>query len=162
VNPGRAAFAAALGAAFRSPDAVTPAADLVVHASGSPDGLNLALRIAGFESTVVEMSWYGDATVSIPRGEAFHAGRLTVKSSQVGTIAPAQRPRWDPPRRMQLALRLLASPVLDAVITGDTPFETLPAVMAQLATAPAGTLCHRVTYGDRESLVVGHDPTRGA
>ena len=59
----------------------------MIHASGSPAGLELALDIAGFEATVVEMSWYGDQTVPIPLGEAFHARRLTLKSSQVGHVA---------------------------------------------------------------------------
>ncbi|MQA31537.1 MAG: dehydrogenase [Luteitalea sp.] len=146
LNPGRAAIASSLGVRFRTPDAVQGEADLVVHASGSPEGLNLALRIAGFEATIVEMSWYGDTLVTVPLGEAFHARRLALRSSQVGAVAPSQRARWDTRRRMQLALGLLASPALDALITGDTPFETLPTVMADLADAPGGALCHRITY----------------
>ena len=39
-------------------------ADVVIHASGSPAGLELALRVAGFEATIVEMSWYGDQAVA--------------------------------------------------------------------------------------------------
>jgi len=147
VNPGRAAVASALGVGFAAPDQVRGDADLVIHTSGSPQGLTLALGLAGFESTIVDMSWYGETPVTIPLGEAFHARRLTVKSSQVGTIAPAQRARWDSPRRMALALRLLASPVLDVLITGETPFETLPEVMRELTAAPGNTLCHRITYG---------------
>jgi hypothetical protein len=146
LNPARAPIAAALGVAFSAPDEVRGDADLVVHASGSPDGLTLALRTAGFEATIVDMSWYGDTLVTVPLGEAFHARRLQLRSSQVGTVAPAQRARWDTRRRMRLALRLLASPSLDVLITGDTPFETLPAVMADLAAAPGATLCHRITY----------------
>ena len=78
-----------------------------------PAGLDLALRLAGFEATIVEMSWYGDQTVPLPLGEAFHARRLTIKSSQVGSVAASQRARWDARRRMQLALTLLADPALD-------------------------------------------------
>ena len=40
----------------------------------------------------------------LPLGGAFHARRLKIVSSQVGTIAPAQRARWDTRRRMNLAL----------------------------------------------------------
>jgi 2-desacetyl-2-hydroxyethyl bacteriochlorophyllide A dehydrogenase len=146
INPERAAIARALGVEFATPDAVRGDADVVVHASGSPDGLQLALSLAGFESTVVEMSWYGDQMVPLSLGHAFHSRRLTVKSSQVGSVAESQRSRWDTRRRMRLALRQLADPALDALITGESPFEDLPAAMAKLASAPGNTLCHRIRY----------------
>ena len=60
LQPARAATAAALGVAFALPEAATPGADVVIHASGAPEGLALALRLAAFEATIVEMSWYGD------------------------------------------------------------------------------------------------------
>ena len=49
-------------------------------------------------------------------------------------------------RRMAMALGLLADPVLDALVTGESPFESLPDTMARLASAPAGALCHRIRY----------------
>jgi hypothetical protein len=64
----------------------------------------------------------------------------------VGHVAAAQRARWDTRRRMQLALSMLTDPALDALITGESDFETLPDVMAQLAAAPGNTLCHRIRY----------------
>jgi 2-desacetyl-2-hydroxyethyl bacteriochlorophyllide A dehydrogenase len=145
-NPHRASIAGALGVRFAAPDGASENADVVVHASGSPAGLELALRVAGFEATIVEASWYGTARVSLPLGEAFHAKRLTLKSSQVGSVAQSQRARWDPRRRMQLALALLADPVVDVLITGESEFDALPDVMARLATAPGDTLCHRIRY----------------
>lgn len=146
INPARASIATALGVSFALVDGARPDADVVVHASGAPAGLELALRLAAFEAAVVEMSWYGDARVSVPLGEAFHARRLRLISSQVGAVATAQRARWDTRRRMALALRLLAEPALDALITGETEFERLPETMARLASAPGDTLCHRVRY----------------
>jgi threonine dehydrogenase-like Zn-dependent dehydrogenase len=118
----------------------------VLHASGSPAGLALALRLAALEATVVELSWSGDRGVTLPLGEAFHARRLTIKSSQVGMVADRQRARWDTRRRMQLALRLLADPSLDALITGESDFDALPETMARLADNPGDELCHRVRY----------------
>ena len=100
VNPKRAVVAKALGVRFSAPEAVADGADVVVHASGSAAGLSLALRIAAFEATIVELSWYGDQMVSLPLGQAFHARRLTIKSSQVGSVASSQRARWDFRRRM--------------------------------------------------------------
>jgi threonine dehydrogenase-like Zn-dependent dehydrogenase len=146
LNPARRRIAEALGIRFVGPEQMSPDADVVIHASGSPAGLELALRAAGFEATIVEMSWYGTQMVAIPLGEVFHARRLTLKSSQVGSVASSQRPRWDAPRRMSLALRLLADPALDALITSESDFDTLPDVMAKLATGPGDTICHRIRY----------------
>jgi threonine dehydrogenase-like Zn-dependent dehydrogenase len=147
LQPARAAVAAALGVPFATPDTARGESDVVVHASGAPEGLGLALRLAAFEATVLEMSWYGDRVVPLPLGAAFHARRLTLRSSQVGHVATAQRARWDFARRMALALRLLAgAPALDALLTGEDAFEALPEVMARLATAPGTALCHRIRY----------------
>lgn len=142
----RAAVAAQLGLAFRTPEAASPDADLVVHASGQPAGLVTALALAGFEATVLELSWYGDRSVALPLGEAFHARRLTLRSSQVGHVAAAQRSRWSPQRRMALALGLLREPVLDALVTDAAPFDALPAVLARLAAGAPDTLCQRIDY----------------
>jgi threonine dehydrogenase-like Zn-dependent dehydrogenase len=141
--------AAALGVRFASPDTAAEGADVVIHASGSAAGLDLALRAAGFEATIVELSWYGDQKVPLTLGEGFHARRLTLKSSQVGHVAAAQRPRWDHRRRLGLALSMLTDPALDALITGESAFDALPEVMAQLSSAPGNTLCHRIRYSNR-------------
>jgi 2-desacetyl-2-hydroxyethyl bacteriochlorophyllide A dehydrogenase len=146
INPQREAIAHVFGVRFAPPDTVWEGADVVVHASGSPAGLELALRVAGFEATVVEMSWYGDQSVALPLGEAFHARRLTLKSSQVAHVATSQRARWDTRRRMQLALTMLTESVLDVLITGESDFEELPDTMAQIADGPGNTLCHRIRY----------------
>ncbi|MGE3548264.1 MAG: dehydrogenase, partial [Kofleriaceae bacterium] len=121
-------------------------ADLVVHASGSSAGLQLALRIAGFESTIVELSWYGDRSISLPLGEAFHAKRLTLRSSQVGHVSPRQRARWDTRRRLRLALDLLRNPALEVLISGESSFDELPAAMLTLSSDGSDVLCHRIRY----------------
>ncbi len=120
--------------------------DLVIHASGHPDGLRTALGLAGQEARIVEMSWYGDREVTLPLGGAFHARRLKLCSSQVGTINPAQAPRWDYSRRLALALSLLADPALDALISGESEFRNLPDTMARLTQAGSGELCHRIVH----------------
>ena len=145
-NAARGAMARHLGVPFALPEQARHEADVVIHASGSPAGLALALDVAGFEATVTEMSWYGAQAVSVPLGEAFHARRLRLVSSQVGHVASAQRARWDHARRMSLALSLLRHPLLDALITGESLFETLPEVMPGLVHSPGDTLCHRIRY----------------
>ncbi len=146
VNPDRGRVAAQLGVPFAAPASASRDADVIVHASGSPSGLALALEIAAVEATIVEMSWYGSQRVEMPLGEAFHARRLTVKSSQVGRVAATQRARWDTRRRMRLALSLLAHDELDALITGESAFDALPSVMTRLATSPGDAICHRIRY----------------
>ena len=146
VNPQRAGVAHDLGVEFATPDALPREADVVVHTSGSPEGLVSALGAAAVEGTVVEMSWYGSRSVALPLGEAFHARRLTIRSSQVGRIPAAQAARWTHARRMALALRMLADPVLDRLVTGESDFEDLPVTMAALSASPGNTLCHRVRY----------------
>jgi 2-desacetyl-2-hydroxyethyl bacteriochlorophyllide A dehydrogenase len=146
LNPQRHAVAQALGVSFAQPDGAMHDADIVIHASGSADGLRRALDVAGFEATIVEMSWFGDRPVTLPLGGAFHSKRLTLKSSQVGQVAASQRARWDSRRRMALAISLLADSSLDALITGESAFDDLPEVMARLARAPGDALCHRIRY----------------
>jgi threonine dehydrogenase-like Zn-dependent dehydrogenase len=142
----RAPLAARLGCAYATPARASVDADLVVHASGHPAGLATALGLAGFEATVLELSWYGDRAVSVPLGEAFHSKRLQLRSSQVGAVATSQRARWSHRRRMTLALELLADPTFDALLTGESPFDRLPATLARLADAPDGALCELVAY----------------
>lgn len=142
----RADLAAALGCRFALPDRAAGDADLVFHASGTPAGLATALGLAGFEATVLELSWYGDQAVPVPLGGAFHGRRLRLVSSQVGWVAPARRARRSRRERLRLALDLLADPVFDRLITGETRFAALPDAMARLAAAPDGALCQLVRY----------------
>ena len=146
VNPDKAGIAAALGVSFALPKVATPGADLVIHASGTAEGLATALDLAGFEATVVELSWYGDQKVAAPLGEAFHSRRLRLLSSQVGTVATARRARWDRRRRLALALDLLADPRFDVLLEPAVPFARLPEAMAELAAQPSKVMCQVIDY----------------
>lgn len=146
LDPSRAALATALGAGFALPDGARGNCDLVIHASGAPAGLARALELAGDEATVLEMSWYGQRSVTLALGEAFHARRLTLRSSQVGRLPPRQAPRWTYRRRMELALSLLVDSLPDVLISGESDFASLPDTLQRLSSAPAGALCHRIRY----------------
>jgi 2-desacetyl-2-hydroxyethyl bacteriochlorophyllide A dehydrogenase len=148
IDAARGDVAAALGVSFatRAPDGID--ADVVVHASGSPAGLEAALAAAGHEACVVEASWFGNRSVPLPLGEAFHSRRLAIKSSQVGHLPPGRVPRWGHRRRLALALDLLRDERLDILISGESPFSDLPRVMKELSEAHPGVLCHRVRYRD--------------
>ncbi|MHB9857875.1 zinc-dependent alcohol dehydrogenase [Streptomyces sp. YIM S03343] len=144
-DPARARTAAALGVDFAAPGDALGDCDLVVHASATEAGLTRSLELLAAEGTVLELSWYGDRQVTLPLGEAFHSRRLTVRSSQVGTVSPRRASRTYADR-LALALDLLADPALDALITGESAFEELPDVMPKLASGQIPALCHRIRY----------------
>ena len=146
INPERAAVAEALGVPFALPAQARGEADAVLHASGSQAGLQLCLQLAGFEACITELSWYGDQAPAVPLGGAFHSQRLTLRASQVGSVATAQRARWTHRRRLQVALGLLRDPRLDALINSDGRFSQLPTDMPRLAQADSGVIMHRVIY----------------
>ncbi|MEI4472853.1 zinc-dependent alcohol dehydrogenase [Frigidibacter sp. MR17.24] len=145
IAPGRATLAAALGAGFALAGAAPGNADVAINASASGEALAALIAGAGPEARIVEASWYGARSVTLPLGGAFHAGRLQIVSSQVGRIPPARAPRWDFRRRLTKALALLADDRLDALISGESDFDDLPADYARILDDPA-TLCHRVRY----------------
>jgi threonine dehydrogenase-like Zn-dependent dehydrogenase len=146
IAPRRAAIAEALGVRFAPPDAAPQECDLVIHASATPAGLVTALRCAGQEASVVELSWYGAGDVAVPLGEAFHSRRLRLLSSQVGEVAPMHRPRWSHRRRMDAAVRLLADPALDCLIAPAVDFHDLPALLPKILNAPGDVLCQLIRY----------------
>jgi threonine dehydrogenase-like Zn-dependent dehydrogenase len=149
LDPSRRAIAEAFGARFCAPGDAPADRDLVVHASASAEGLNLALGRCGFEGRIIEASWFGDRACALPLGEAFHAKRLSLISTQVGAVAPAMRGRRTHGERLALALGLLADPRLDALVGPAIPFEDLPVRIGSVLLPEPGAsqpLCPIVTY----------------
>ena len=105
-----------------------------MHASATAAGLQRSLELLAPDGEVVDLSWYGDTPVRLDLGGAFHSGRLR-RAGQ-----PGRRGRPGPPRhrrtraeRLALALDLLRDPAYDALLTGASPFEELPELMAELS-----------------------------
>ncbi|WP_159942870.1 MULTISPECIES: zinc-binding alcohol dehydrogenase [unclassified Nocardiopsis] len=146
VDPGRARVAERLGVGFALPGEAEAGRDRVFHTSATEAGLERSLELVAAEGEVVELSWYGDRRVGVPLGEYFHSRRLTVRSSQVGAIAPARRAGRTLAERLGLALRLLADPAFDALVSGESPFEEMPSVLPRLAEGTLPALCHRIAY----------------
>jgi threonine dehydrogenase-like Zn-dependent dehydrogenase len=132
VDESRAGLAQSLGCRFALPAECPKDADIVFHASATAAGLATAIGAAGFESRIVELSWYGEGSVAAPLGCVFHARRLQIVSSQVGQISPSRRARFDYARRLQAALALLADDRLDALITDEIAFTDAPARLPAL------------------------------
>ncbi len=146
VNGERAGIAKAFGAAFAAPDKAPDNCDLVVHTSASSAGLATALRLAGDEATVLELSWFGADDVKVPLGDVFHSRRLRLISSQVGKVSPGRRPRWDYRRRLTAALNLLKDDALDALIAPPVAFSDLPARLPDILNPASGPLCQLIRY----------------
>jgi threonine dehydrogenase-like Zn-dependent dehydrogenase len=146
ITPDKDELCRELGLRCVRPSAARGECDLVLHASGSPAGLDTALELAGFEATIVELSWYGDRAVSLRLGSRFHNGRFRILSSQVGSVAPSQRSRWSYRRRMQLALQLLGDPAYDALLAPSVPFERLPEALPGLFGRAGSTVTELIEY----------------
>ena len=146
IEPSRADLARKLGAAFAAPETAPAGCDLVVHTSASEAGLATALRLAAFEATLLELSWYGATEVKVPLGGAFHSQRLRLVSSQVGHVAPSHRAAWTHRQRIEEALRLLDDPVLDALIAPPVVFGELPKNLPDILNPTSGVLCQLIYY----------------
>jgi threonine dehydrogenase-like Zn-dependent dehydrogenase len=146
VDAGRADVAAALGVDFALSADAADGCDLVVHASATSAGLQRSLDLLAPEGTVIDLSWYGDSEVRLSLGGRFHSSRLAIRASQVGTVSPARSGRRTTADRLALALDLLRDPAFEALLTGQSRFAELPAVMARLASGSLPALCHTITY----------------
>ncbi|QIG39574.1 zinc-binding alcohol dehydrogenase [Microbacterium sp. 4R-513] len=148
VDPEKAAVCKSLGVRFAHPDHAPDERDLVIDTSGSQAGLQLALGLAATEGEVIEASWFGDRSVTIDLGGAFHSRRLSIRSSQVGMVAPRRRGTRTLADRMALAVLLLRDPAFDALLTGDSSWRDLPRIMAGIADGSTPGLCHTIDWRD--------------
>ncbi len=146
VDPARAAVAEKLGADFRLPGEAESGQHLVFHTSATEEGLRLALDLARFEATIVEVSWYGDKPVSLQLGGAFHSQRLRIISSQVGQVAPGMRETITRRQRLAVAISMLDDEGLDSLITGEVAFEDLPAALPGLLAPDAPGIATAIRY----------------
>jgi len=146
INPAREELARALGLRFAKPDNAPADCKLVVHTSADPRGLATAINIAGDEGTILEMSWYGEGTVPVPLGGAFHSRRLKIVSSQVGKVAPSRRATTSHRQRLEQAIELLADARLDALLMPAVPFPELPRRLPDILNGQNGVLCQLIEY----------------
>lgn len=98
-------------------------ADLSLELSGAPAALDDAIALTGFGGRVVIGSWYGEKRASLDLGGAFHRSRIKLIASQVSTIAPELRGRWDKTRRFEVAWEALERIQPQKWITHRFPLE---------------------------------------
>jgi 2-desacetyl-2-hydroxyethyl bacteriochlorophyllide A dehydrogenase len=120
--------------------------DLVYELSGNPTALNQAIAACRYSGRIVVGSWYGNKTAPITLGAAFHRRHLRLISSQVSTLAPQWRGRWDSARRMGVAWQQLRRLPSDKLITHRVPFSQAADAYAQLDGNSAEILQLLFTY----------------
>ncbi|WP_049943582.1 zinc-binding alcohol dehydrogenase [Halolamina sp.] len=123
-------------------------ADLLYELSGQPAALDDAVTAAGYDSRVVVGSWYGTKRASLDLGAGFHRDRISIESSQVSTLAPKSRGRWDKQRRLSTALEQLQRLDTDPLVTHHIPFDDAPSAYERLDDGRSDCLQVLLTYDD--------------
>lgn len=98
-------------------------ADLTYELSGQPVALDSAIEATGYDGRVVVGSWYGNKPAELDLGGRFHRSRVRVESSQVSTIDPELRGRWNKERRLDVAWNRLAELSLEQFVTHEFDIE---------------------------------------
>lgn len=122
-------------------------ADLAYELSGSPEGLDEAIAVTGTSGRVVIGSWYGAKPAALHLGGRFHRSRITLIGSQVSSIAPALRGRWDRTRRFAAAWSLIRTLDAGALVTHRYPVEAAAEAYDLLDRRPERALGVLLTYG---------------
>jgi 2-desacetyl-2-hydroxyethyl bacteriochlorophyllide A dehydrogenase len=97
--------------------------DLTFELSGSPSALNDAIALTMFSGRIIIGSWYGEKRAEIDLGGTFHRSRIKLISSQVSSMAPELRGRWDKARRFRVAWEALKRIQPQKWITHRFPIE---------------------------------------
>jgi threonine dehydrogenase-like Zn-dependent dehydrogenase len=96
-------------------------ADVVIEASGAYPALQEAIRTAAPNTTVVALSWYGGNGGALALSDEFHHNRITIRSSQVGGIAPELSATHSLSRRAEQIMAWFGELRLDPLLT-EVPF----------------------------------------
>lgn len=97
--------------------------DLTYEVSGNPSTLELAIELTRFNGKIIIGSWYGNKKNSLNLGSEFHRNRIKISSSQVSTINPNYRGRWDRNRRINLCWKMIKNSNFEQLVTHEIPIE---------------------------------------
>jgi 2-desacetyl-2-hydroxyethyl bacteriochlorophyllide A dehydrogenase len=122
-------------------------ADIVIEVSGAAPALNEAIRIVGYNGTVIAMSWYGGSFESLSLSGEFHHNRPHIISSQVGGISPALGPLWSMDRRQQVVSQLMQELDLQPLLTHERPIEEASEAYRIVDSRPDDLVQFILTYG---------------
>ncbi|HEY5845156.1 MAG TPA: zinc-binding dehydrogenase [Microlunatus sp.] len=107
-------------------------ADRVIELTGAYPALHQAIRVAGVGGTVVAAGFYQGPATALALGEEFHHNRVTIVSSQIGSLPPALRELWGRERLHEAVISLCAAGRLDTL---PLVSHVLPALEAAKAYA---------------------------
>lgn len=116
------------------------------HGSGHGAGLQSALRLIGFEGSVVELSWYGNRPVQVDLGSHFHYQRKRILASQVGHVARPRREDTSHSDRLQEVLRLLEDASCEQLLGQPVDFASMPVMMEELYQGNLTSPCPLIRY----------------
>jgi 2-desacetyl-2-hydroxyethyl bacteriochlorophyllide A dehydrogenase len=87
--------------------------DRVIELTGAYPALHQAIRVAGVGGTVVAAGFYQGPATALALGEEFHHNRVTVVSSQIGSLPVSLRERWSRERLHACVVHLCAAGRID-------------------------------------------------
>ncbi|MFC5366157.1 zinc-dependent alcohol dehydrogenase [Salinirubrum litoreum] len=135
------------------PDTLSPSdgtgVDLAYELSGNPRALDDAVGATAYDGRIVVGSWYGTKRADLGLGGRFHRERIDITSSQVSTIDPEFRGRWDTDRRLSVAWDHLADLPTDDLVTHRLPLGEADSAYETLDTSPEAAVGILFTYDDR-------------
>ena len=123
-------------------------ADIVIEVSGASAALNEAIRIVGYNGTVIAMSWYGGSFESLSLVGEFHHNRPRIISSQVGGISPDLGPLWSLKRRQEIVSELMLELDLEPLLTHQRPIEEAAEAYNTVDSRPNDLVQFVLTYTD--------------
>jgi threonine dehydrogenase-like Zn-dependent dehydrogenase len=139
LDPAAEAFQERLGALLGQAGSYL-GADLVLELTGNPKALDLAICSAGYDGRVLIGSWYGRKTAALDLGSHFHRSHMRLINSQVSHIAPRWRGRFDHPRRLNTAWKMIAEQDPQQLITHRFPLSKAPEAYQLLDQDPGSTI----------------------
>jgi 2-desacetyl-2-hydroxyethyl bacteriochlorophyllide A dehydrogenase len=122
-------------------------ADLTYELSGNPTALDQAIAATGFNGRIVIGSWYGKKHATLQLGGRFHRSRISIISSQVSTISPGLKGRWNRNRRWEMAWHMLRELTPAHLVTHRYPVHEAPQAYGLLDQRPEEAIQILLTYG---------------
>ena len=119
---------------------LTGGADIAIEVSGQPSTIESAVEATRYDGRVLVGSWYGTKRAEIGLGDHYHRGRISVESSQVSTISPELRGRWNKRRRRETAWQWLREIDVEEFITHRFHVSEADEAYRQLTDRPEETL----------------------
>lgn len=129
-----------------NPKRISPPFDIAFHCSATSKGLQSCIDYTGFESKIIELSWYGSKAININLGSTFHRLRKQLISSQVSNLPMDRKGRWDYKRRKTVVFNLLKNPIFKHHISQTLKFASVPKFFDQLRQGEVSELGVIISY----------------